>query len=132
MSNILLSVQDAVLASINNNENIKNNVSGVFTHVPANSKFPYIVLGKMELKDKSCKTNNYFDAYINIMIYSKDRNYKMLFSLVDEVRNSISIENFTKAGFAVFSLVYMSCEIEQKQDGVTSIANLKYKLSIGG
>jgi hypothetical protein len=131
MNNILLIIQEAILAKLSASDQIKERVVGIFTHVPANSKFPYIHLGKIELKDRSSKTQSHYDAVINIAAYGKDRNYKSLFIIVDEIKKSLIINEILMGDYHLFNLVCVSCEIDQKPDGVTSFANLKYKLSLG-
>lgn len=131
MSDILLTIQDALISQLNIIMQKTNKAIDIFTHVPANSKFPYISLGKIELKDRSSKTQNNYDALFSISIYSRERNYKLLFILVDEIKKSFTSDNIVINNYNLFNIACISCEIDQKQDGITSFANLKYKLSLG-
>jgi hypothetical protein len=131
MNNILSIIQESILTRLTSVEDLKEQLVGIFTHVPANCKFPYIHLGKIELKDRSSKTQTHYDAVINIGIYSRDRNYKSLFTMIDLLKNSLTINQMVMDGYSLFNLVCLSCEVDQKPDGLTSFANVKYRLSLG-
>jgi hypothetical protein len=107
-------------------------VSGVFTHIPQNTKFPYIHIGKIELEDNSSKTHLAYKILFNITIYSREKNNKLLFTIVSLLKRHLTIENLSTGNLELAGLEFISCLIDQKKDGITSFANLKYKLILNG
>jgi hypothetical protein len=98
---------------------------GIYTHVPSNNKFPYIHLGQFLLKDLSCKTQACYLLFFSVSIYSRQRNYQQLFAMADAIKSALMGDDF------LVNLQFISHDIEQKTDGVTSVASLKFKILLG-
>jgi hypothetical protein len=118
-------IQKYLIDILSSQNAIASEVNGIFTHVPNNNKFPYIHIGNFVLEDLATKTEKYYKLFFNISIYSRMRNYDGIFLIADEIQQLLSKDQFLK------NLQFLGLEINQKSDGITSFANLKFKLLIG-
>ncbi len=116
-------MQEYLLKKLNSIDTIET--EGIYTHVPSNNKFPYIHLGQFLLKNLSCKTQECYALFFNVNIYTRQRNYHQLLLIADAIKGALMHDDF------LTNLEFISNDLEQKNDGVTSVASLKFKILLG-
>jgi hypothetical protein len=127
MTNPLQAWSEAVFLQLNNNSQLKSQSVGIYSHVPQNSPFPYIHLGKTILGDYSSKTTIGYELISTITIYSRERNNKTLFQLVELVRELIAGRKFTVSAFQLVGVYFINSEINQSNDGVTTSGMVNFR-----
>lgn len=77
LNETLKNMHDALVG----HEELKSKVTGVYSHVPAQATFPYIVLAPHQMEDCSSKTHHGMRATIDVRLMTRDSLPKSLRSL---------------------------------------------------
>jgi hypothetical protein len=110
-------VQKEIYKKLNDNIEIGYLVSGVYNHLPQNTQFPYIHIGKLTATDVSSKTSQAMSIIVEINI-SREKGSREALIIMEHVIAVLTYDNMTE---------FIGCEVEQLQDGVTYRLSSKFK-----
>ena len=115
--------QKEIYQRLAGNKFLNEIVTGVFTKVPQDTKFPYIVLEVANVKDHSTKTNEIIKFELNISAYVRKLGQQQLFSIGSLIEDTLEDMNSTSCKIA-----FKNSNILQKTDGITQELIMQYSV----
>jgi uncharacterized protein DUF3168 len=109
----LWQLQEAIYEKLINDNELSKKIKGVYTHVPQDTKYPYVYLGKSKLKDFSTKTTKGLQIILDIAIYTNENGNRELISIMEKIEKIIS-GNLILPDYCLTSSKLRLCRISQE------------------
>lgn len=118
MSNCLLEFQKAVYDQLMNNSVLMALVTDVYSHVPQETRYPYLVMNKGQSDDFRTRTTSGIRVQLTIKLYSRYHGAKESFDILSEVKRVLNNASLSMTGCSLVSLRFDSNSLQQANDGV--------------
>jgi hypothetical protein len=112
-------MQKAVYTALSGDATLTAMISGVFSHVPQDTAFPYIKFDNIIAKDWSTKSNLGIQATLPIHIFSRGRGDKEALNIAAEVKRVLDDAGLSMTGCTMVSLKFSDVKVSELSDGVT-------------
>ncbi len=125
-------LQKAVYTALGSDATLSAMISGVFSHVPQDTAFPYIKFDNVVAKDWSTKSSTGIQATLPIYVFSRGRGDKEALNILAEVKRILDDTTLSMTGCAMVSLKFSDSKVMQMNDGVTwqAVAGFKAMVQI--
>lgn len=123
----MFELQKAVYATLSGDATLTNMVTGVFSHVPERTTFPYIVLGEADSQDFSTKTSIAEMIIMPVLIFSRVRGSKEALDIMARVKELLNQAALVLVGCSLVNMRFISAEITQTKETLTWEGNVTFR-----
>lgn len=117
--NGLFELQKAMYKALTRDETLMAMVSGVFSHVPEHTAFPYVVIGEGMAKDHSTKTVKIEEVTSVIFVFSRERGSRNALDIMARVKELLDGAALGLNGYWLVYLRFTATEITQVREILT-------------
>jgi hypothetical protein len=103
-----------------------NEIKGVYFQSISGASFPYIYIGDFVAKNISSASIYINEIHFNISLYSREKSQKIMFSIIDKIKEQITINIEDK----IILLHLKDEKIINQNDGITQQYIMKFKCII--
>jgi len=119
MTDCIWELQKAVFAALDGDGTLSALITGVYSHVPQDTAFPYIKFGDIAARNWSTNTSSGDEIKFNVEIFGRSRGAKEILEILKEVRRILDDASLAMTGCTMVSMKYNSADITQMPDGLT-------------
>lgn len=128
----LFALQKAVYAALTEDATLMAMVSGVHSHVPERTAFPYIVIGEGVVKDHSTKTGEMEEITATVFVFSRARGSKETLDIMARVKELLDDAALVLTGYSLVYLRFVNAEVTQAREVLTWQGVLTFKALVEG
>jgi hypothetical protein len=122
--NELWQLQKNIYKKLSSDYELASIITGVYNHLPQQTKFPYVHIGKIYASNYGSKTTKAMNVIIDINIYSRAQGNKEVLEVMSIVERILTASDNGR------ELDFIACELAQQSDGITYHLNSKFKAYI--
>lgn len=126
MANCLLELQKAAVSELTGDATLMAMVTGVHSHVPQDTVFPYVAFSTMQASNWRTRTTDGIRATLTLKIFSRYRGSKEALDIIDQIKNVLDNNNASMTGCTMVSLRYNNSNAFQQADGLTWEGNISF------
>lgn len=126
--NCLFNLQKAVFAALTGNVDISDNVTGIFTHVPQNTDFPYINIAVLSTQDQSTIETSILEVILEINSYSRLRGTEELSSIMSNIKKALHHKTLVINDCSCLGVHMIDESIDELSDGLTWHSSQRFKI----
>ncbi len=119
MADCLWELQKAVFTALSGDGALSALVTGVYSHVPQDTAFPYIKFSDMGAQDWSTKTSSGIKSQLALDVFSRGRGSKESLAILKEVKRILADATLTMSGCTMVSMKFNGLGAKQLIDGLT-------------
>lgn len=112
-------VQTAIYNKLTANAGLISAVSGIFSHTPQGTAFPYINIGSVSTSELSSLGKNGIDYSIDIHSWSKAGGHKQTADILDLLYQTLHNSSITVSGCDFIAMRVSQTSITLENDGIT-------------
>lgn len=112
------------------NNQLNQMVSGIFSYVPKDTKFPYIYIGKMSAIDWSTKSSQGIQLLFNVHLFSQAQTNKEILEILSLLNDYLDKWEVKLGNRYFVSVKLIASDIEQESDVVAFHAISRFKTNI--
>lgn len=112
-------LQKSLYSALSGDATLMAMISGVFSHVPQDTAFPYIKFDNISAKDWSTKSNIGIQASLPIFVFSQALGDKEVLNIMAEVKRILDDARLSMSGCTMVGLKFSDVRVSQLNDGVT-------------
>jgi hypothetical protein len=131
MSDILFSVQQAVLSALAANAGVQAVLGAtppLYDHVPQNAAFPYVVFGPVHVVPNDTKRDIGFEQILTLNIWSRYRGGKETRDIFQAVYDTLHRAALNISGQTFVSCEFHSADFSLDSDGLTYFAAARFSI----
>lgn len=132
MLDYMWELQKIIHQNLNDNQKVKNFVTGIYTKVPQDTVFPYLVISFDDIREDSSFTEDGYNISLSVKILSRDSGLGNLFKLANIVENVILDMEFKHPKINLSKIVFLGIDFSHLKDGHTQTMNLKFNMTLRG
>jgi hypothetical protein len=130
MTDCIFELQKAIFSALDNDGAISGLVSGVYSHVPQDTSYPYIDFSSFNSSDWSTKTSSGIKATVVLNAYSQERGNKELQDIIHEVRRVLNGTLLSMSGCTMVNSTYVSSAFDRLSDGLIWKASVAFSFLV--
>jgi hypothetical protein len=119
MADCLWELQKVVFTALSGDGALSALVTGVYSHVPQDTAFPYIKFSDMGGQDWSTKTSSGIKSQLVLDVFSRGRGSKESLAILKEVKRILNDATLTMSGCTMVSMKFNGSNAKQLIDGLT-------------
>jgi hypothetical protein len=119
-------LQKAVYAALSGDGTLSGMVSGVFSHVPQDTVFPYIKFDSIRSLDWSSKSTSGVQVTLNLAVFSRGRGVKEALNIMAEIKRILGDSTLSMTGCTIVSLKFIESKATHLADGTTWLGNIVF------
>ncbi|MCE3233045.1 MAG: uncharacterized protein K0R98_1302 [Rickettsiaceae bacterium] len=112
-------LQKSAYAALTGDTTLAAMVSGVFSHVPQDTAFPYIKFNNIRSRDWSTKTTSGIEATVQLNVFSRTRGNKESLNIIAEIKRILHGVSLSLTGCTLVSIYFTDSGVAQLSDGIT-------------
>ena len=118
-TSFVLELQKAIYSTLSGDATLGALISGVFSHVPQGTVFPYVVMGEGESQDYSTKTSTAEIITSELFVLSRERGAKETLDIMARVKELLHQVSLSLTGCTLVYLRFNTAEITQEKESLT-------------
>jgi hypothetical protein len=119
MTNCLFNLQKSVYGALNGDATLSGSVSGIYTHIPQGSSFPYVHLAVASTDDRSTIETTILEVTLEVHSYSRVRSTEEASGIMDDVKRLLHHQTLSVTGCACLGIRMLDDQLEELADGLT-------------
>ena len=127
-TNCLFNLQKAVFTALTADSPLTATVTGIFTHIPQDTAFPYISISVVNTQDQSTIETNILEATLEVNSYGRTRGTEEVSGIMADVKNVLHHESLTVTGCVCLGIHMIEDAIEELGDGLTWHGTQRFKV----
>lgn len=112
-------LQKALYAKLSADSALSALIIGVYDAVPANTNFPYVVMGEALARDWSSTTTSGAAYSAALRVFSRDGGRKQALAIMERLYALLHMQTLSVSGHTAVSVRYESSETRLEDDGIT-------------
>ncbi|MDB2415490.1 DUF3168 domain-containing protein [Rickettsiales bacterium] len=128
MANFIFELQKAIFTALSADGTLSSMISGVYTHVPQDTAYPYVVIGETNSVQIPTNTTDRRQISINIIAYSKERGSKEAIDIQNEIKRLLHRQTLAMTGCSMGGMQKVNENIIQEKNGVSWKASSLYQI----
>ena len=121
-----LQLRKAIYDALTADASLNALVAGIHDSVPAETSFPYIVLGEIQGRDWSTKTTSGARLLITVDVYSRYLGQKEASDIMERIKTLIHQAPLVLTGYTLVMIRYDLSDIELENDGLTYHGRMRF------
>lgn len=122
----LWELQKAIYSALSGDATLAAMITGIYSHVPQETAFPYIKFDSFNASDASNLQNKGIRAEFSLAIYSRERGSKEALEIEAELKRLLNGVSLAMAGCQMHGTQYSSGGVSQQNDGITWLCRANF------
>ncbi len=125
-TNCIWELQKAVYSELNGDATLATMITGIYSHVPQDTAFPYVVIGDVSSSDDSTKGATISRVNVSLTAYSRDRGNKEVMEIIAEIKRILNDNTPAVTGCSIISNEFSDSQVTEIRDGLTWRGNIDF------
>lgn len=123
-------VQQAIYEALTGDGGLMGAVSGVFSHVPRETAFPYLVIGDVDVRPMNTVDADGAEYRCSVICYSRGNGHREAQEIMALVAGALSEDAVSVSGAEVVEVRFMDASARLERDGVTYTAAGRFRVTV--
>lgn len=124
MMDILQMHLQEVFLTLNNDSNLQNLVDGVYSDIPQDTQFPYILIKQSRVESANNTQNKGYEITYQISVFLQSKSAKNTLKIVEKISEILANKQLTISNTTCLPIKYKYHDLEKQNDGVTMLVKM--------